>query len=176
MRIEKSELIRLAAQYDARAGNTPDSSVENQLRSWFSKHRHLDKSTFLALRNWKSNRGVKFAAQNSPEVIEEITHFALTAKTEEARVEILRTLKGVDYPVASAILHFAFPDQYSIIDFRAIDSLEWEPPKHNQYDFAYWMKYTSKIRGIAAQTGLPIRTIDKALWEYSKQKGPRNQI
>jgi len=171
--LDKTSISKHAALYDNRAQGNPDELGEKLFVDWFSQHKYLDKPTFIALRKWKSTMGLKTAEKNSPEFVEEATRFALSAKTEEARVEVLRTLKGVDYPVASVILHFAFPDQYSILDFRAIESLGWDAPKHQAYDFQYWMRYTFRIREIASQTGLPIRTIDKALWEYSKQKSER---
>ena len=35
----------------------------------------------------------------------------------------LLELRGVGVPVASALLHFAVPERYPILDFRALESL-----------------------------------------------------
>lgn len=69
--------------------------------------------------------------------------------------------------VASAILHFAFPNKYPILDTRVLWSLGWEQPKY--YTFDFWQKYCNEIKGISEKVGENIRTIDKALWEYSKE-------
>jgi hypothetical protein len=104
---------------------------------------------------------------NNDKTVREITSFSFKTKSEKARIESLRILNGVSYPVASAILHFAFPNKYPIMDFRVIWSLGWEQP--STYDFDFWQRYCEKIRGIATILNLPIRTVEKALWTYSKE-------
>jgi hypothetical protein len=99
-------------------------------------------------------------------LIKEVTRLSLETECEEARIKLLTILKGVSWPVASVILHFAFPEKYPIMDFRAIWSLDWEQPK--SYNFDFWQKYCTEIRKISNETGLTIRQIDKALWQYSK--------
>jgi hypothetical protein len=100
-------------------------------------------------------------------LIKEITQFSFTAKNEEAKIRVLMVLNGVSWPIASALLHFAFPSKYPILDFRAIWSLGWEKP--TVYSFDFWRSYCDKINTISQEVDLPIRTVDKALWEYSKQ-------
>jgi len=53
------------------------------------------------------------------------------------------------------------------MDFRAIWSLGWQQPKY--YTFDFWQNYCKKIKEISKKVGENIRTIDKALWKYSKQ-------
>ena len=74
-------------------------------------------------------------------------------------------LKGVSWAVASVILHFAFPSKYAIWDFRVMESLGWE----NRYDFNSWQKYCKRIREISKKYNLSVRTVEKALWKYSKE-------
>jgi len=83
---------------------------------------------------------------------------------------MLRELNGVDYPVASTILHFAEPDRYMILDFRALWSLGIKQPSY--WTFEFWMDFTRRARELAESLGVSIRTLDKALWEYSKRHGP----
>lgn len=100
-------------------------------------------------------------------MIEEITRVGLATKCEEARIAILMCLKGVSFPVASTILHFADPDKYAIMDFRAISSLGWDKPK--KYTFEFWDRYYKEMQSIAEKFAVPIRMVDKALWQYSKE-------
>jgi len=69
--------------------------------------------------------------------------------------------------VASVILHFKFPDRYPILDFRALWSLDKEQPKY--YTFDFWWDYVQEIRKLSEYLKIDIRTIDKALWYYSKE-------
>jgi hypothetical protein len=34
----------------------------------------------------------------------------------------------------------------------------------------FWLAYLGFTRDLAARLGLPIRTVDKALWQYSKER------
>jgi hypothetical protein len=62
-------------------------------------------------------------------LISEVTGIVLQkSRNEKMWIEILTILEGVNYSVASTLLHFAFPDQYPILDFRTIWSLGIEKP------------------------------------------------
>jgi hypothetical protein len=37
------------------------------------------------------------------------------------------------------------------------------------YDFDLWWCYVCTCREIAAQAGVDMRTLDRALWQYSKE-------
>ena len=65
------------------------------------------------------------------------------------------------------ILHFAFPDEYPILDVRALWSLGMEQP--NDYSFQFWMDYCTRLRELSREHGVDLRTLDKALWQYSKE-------
>jgi hypothetical protein len=82
----------------------------------------------------------------------------------------LTLLDGVLWPIASVILHLFHKDRYPILDYRALWSTSTKVPLH--YDFAFWKKYFIFTRGIAARTGLDMRTIDRALWQHSKENQP----
>jgi hypothetical protein len=53
------------------------------------------------------------------------------------------------------------------MDFRVIESLGWKQP--SSYTFEFWLEYCAETRGIAGRHKLPIRTVEKALWMYSKE-------
>lgn len=63
------------------------------------------------------------------------------------------------------ILHFEFPDEYPILDFRAFWSLGWEQP--SDYSFKFWTDYCARLRELAKAHGVDLHTLDKALWQYS---------
>lgn len=174
MEINKETIKEYARRYDKRSEGTDDEVAANEITEWFKTHRYLDKERFMRVALWKSKRPKKHYTNNEDITIQEITKFSLTTKSEEARIKALFVINGVSYPLASVILHFAFPDKYPILDFRVIWSLGWQQPK--SYDFAFWQKYCDKIKSISKETGESVRTIDKALWEYSKEHQSREKL
>ena len=81
---------------------------------------------------------------------------------------LLTCLTGVSWPTASVILHFFHPDPYPIMDFRALWSVSLKVPA--QYTFEFWWEYVKFCRGIASRSRVDMRTLDRALWQYSKER------
>jgi hypothetical protein len=79
----------------------------------------------------------------------------------------LLELEGVGVPTASTLLYFAFPDDYPILDVRALESLGVKA--RSQYPVSFWLGYLAACRQIARDAGVSVRTLDKALWQYSKE-------
>ena len=169
----KQNILYYANKYDERYKRTEDFFIEKELRDWFSKHRYLTRDKFIKLGLWKSKRPKRHYKnfKNTDGFVKNLTSLAFEASNERERIELLLStnngLKGVSWPVASTILHFAFPNKYSIMDFRAIWSLGIEKPK--KYDYQFWLDYCKKIKMFAIKFKQSIRTIDKALWQYSKE-------
>jgi len=170
MLTNKKTIREYAQKYNDWYKGTAYEATENKIKAWLNTRRYLDKRRFVEIGCWKSPRTRKHYENNDSATVKEITKFSFATKSEEARIKVLFVLNGVQYPVASVILHFAFPDTYPILDFRAIWSLGWGQPAH--YTFDFWQKYCDRIRDISKETGESIRTVDKALWEYSKKHQP----
>lgn len=132
---------------------------------------HLTRPEFLEITKWKTRRTQKSCARNPADYVEAITAASLSATHERVRIEVLTLLDGVSWATASVILHFCTPDRYPILDFRALWSLSSETPE-SDYDFAFWWEYCEATRAIAADTSQSMRTIDRALWAYSKYNQP----
>jgi len=177
MRIEinKENIQEYAKRYDKRSKGTKDEIIYNEMINWLKCNRFLDKERFLKIWDWKSPYKYlfkKIEEKNEDERIKRITKIAFSPKTDEKdRITLLlgqyKGLYGVGYPVASAILHFAFPDKYPILDTRALESLGIVKPK--SYNFYFWQRYCDEIREISQKVSEDIRTIDKAIWMYSKE-------
>jgi hypothetical protein len=80
----------------------------------------------------------------------------------------LLDLDGVGVPTASVLLYFAFPNDYPILDVRALESLGVRP--RSQYPVSFWLQYLAACRELARRCGVSIRTLDKALWQHSKER------
>ena len=97
-----------------------------------------------------------------------LTRAALATSGEALKIDLLRLLDGVEWPTASTILHFCDARPYPILDYRALWSLGYaKPPK---YTMEFWLGYLEYTRGLATRLELPIRIVDKALWQYSKER------
>ena len=70
-------------------------------------------------------------------------------------------------PTDSAILHLFHKDRYPILDFRAVWSIGVES---YDYSFSFWWDYVSFCRVLADRNNVNMRTLDKALWQHSKEK------
>jgi hypothetical protein len=99
------------------------------------------------------------------------TRQALGAADEAARMRALLELEGVGVPTASTLLYVAFPEDYPILDVRALESLGVKP--RSQYPVSFWLQYLAACRELASSCDVSIRTLDKALWQYSKDRGGR---
>jgi hypothetical protein len=128
---------------------------------------HLTKEDFVHLCRWKTPRSRRLVEKNPDEFVGAVTGTALSTPNERLRIEVLTLLDGVDWPTASVILHFAHRDPYPILDFRALWSLGIEKPPKD--DFPFWQAYTQTCRGLAEKHSCTMRTLDRALWQYSKE-------
>ena len=165
LRFPPKELRYWAAKYEI---NDVEIRIERDITPRVRAAGHYSPSDFLTVARWKSPRAVRHCEKNTAEFVEAVTRTALSTPNEQLRIEVLTLLQGVDWPTASVLLHFGFEEQYPIVDFRALWSLNAEPPKTG-YTFEFWWSYVLYCRRIATTYGLTMRTVDRALWQYSKQ-------
>jgi len=163
LRFEAARLQELAARYhDARE----ESALQSARRA--SEAGQFSFEDFLNVCRWKTRRSASRCRKNTPEEVAEITRVALSASAESLRIGVLRCLRGVDWPTASVLLHLAHTDPYPILDVRAIWSLGFDKPP--TYSFDFWWRYVRECRALARKHDVDMRTLDKALWQYSKEK------
>ena len=129
---------------------------------------HSTREEFLTVCEWKTSRSRPKTGRNDAAAVERATRRALGSSDERERMEALLVLEGVGVPSASTLLHFAFPAEYPILDVRALDSLGHKP--RSVYPVDYWLRYLQACRELARRHGVSIRTLDKALWQYSKER------
>jgi hypothetical protein len=137
------------------------------LRSVIQTRGYVLKEELHKIVYWKAPRSSGHIKTNSEDYIQEITTFALKASNERARIEILTLLGCVSWPPASVILHFCHSDPNPIIDFRSLWSVRLGVP--SQYGFELWSFYVDFYRKIAQKNRVDMRTLDRALWQYSKE-------
>ncbi|MSP67602.1 MAG: hypothetical protein EXQ96_05815 [Alphaproteobacteria bacterium] len=118
---------------------------------------------------WKTNgRGIRRLCANTDEQIVDALQLATRAKTERSAIAVLVGLYGVAVPVASAILTAIDPERYTIIDFRALEALGVRVPTPS---IDFYLEYIACCRDLASRYGVSLRDLDRALWQWSKERG-----
>lgn len=128
---------------------------------------HMTHDDLIAVATWKwrGSRTRQLCDQNTEAEVEEITRVSFAAESERLRIGVLLALRGVQWPMASVILHFAFPDRYPILDVRAMNTVGGS----THYTFEKWLEYLALCRATVKSHGITMRTLDKALWAYDKR-------
>ncbi|HQL93941.1 MAG TPA: hypothetical protein PL005_04640, partial [Candidatus Hydrogenedentes bacterium] len=122
LQFDKSEIPELAAEYDKiteKERRLTDKIEKSVFRDYKSKG-FLTKEQFLTVCAWKTPRTKKHCRSNDAALIRQVSAIARKTRSEEMRIQIWTLLAGVSWPTASVFLHFAFPEKYPILDFRAL--------------------------------------------------------
>jgi hypothetical protein len=163
LKFTKHEITSIARRYEY-----PISETDlMELKVTVVQRGHLTKDELASVAYWKAPRSSGHARKNSEDYVSEITRFAFETDCERARIESLTLLDGVSWPTASVILHLFHRDTYPILDFRALWSVSLAVPV--QYSFGFWWPYVEFCRDLAASASVDMRTLDRALWQYSKE-------
>ena len=161
-----SEIEALAARFGYAAdGRLLRVGAAARARGYYTRQE------FIEVCAWKTPRSRRRVATNSRHTVMSRTAQALAATDESDRVTPLLELRGVGVPTASTLLYFAFPDDYPILDVRALESLGVKP--RSVYPVSFWLDYLRACRELARRYGVSIRTLDKALWQHSKERAAR---
>lgn len=129
---------------------------------------------FFAIVIWKSNRAktrIKQGLAQAELTVEALLAQLVAAATPAAKVEMLLQIKGIGLPIASAILSVCYPEEFTVLDYRAWETLQslgitGLPPKKPNTVEAY-LRYGQVCRGFAEQHELSLRDLDRALWARS---------
>ena len=169
LRFPKSRINWWAGQYPA-----ADDEVVEQIAGQVRQRGYYTKDELREVCDWKSPRTRPRVAENDEGFVQTVSQTALSTLNEQLRIEVLTLLRGVGWPTASVLLHLGHGEPYPILDYRALWSLSIEvpKPKPNQYDSGIWCEYTKHCRLLAQEANVTMRTLDRALWQYSKKNQP----
>jgi hypothetical protein len=171
LRFSPKQILGLVCKYDAYQRSTL-SLYEDELDVIAIGKRaqiagEYSREEFLRVCRWKTPRSQSRCRRNTPEEVSEITRIAFSTPIERLRIDILRCLHGVEWPTASVLLHLGHSDRYPILDVRAVWS--WGFDETPPYTFEFWQEYVQKCRELAKGQGVSMRSLDRALWMYSKE-------
>jgi hypothetical protein len=157
--------LRAIPEYASRYPAEVDAEVE-KIGAVARRLGYLRRPAFLALCRWKTPRTAPLCASNDAALVRRATSLAFATADERVRIELLTFLNGVSWPTASAILHLCFPDRYPILDVRALWTLSVSP---RGFAWPFWSAYVEFSRSLARKAGVSMRTLDRALWTWSKE-------
>jgi hypothetical protein len=167
LQFDPFEIPRLAARYG------PDQDEEAFRAGSSIAAGNYTRENLNVIVRWKSTRRAALIDDNTDTEIAKALRFAADIRTSERlAVEILDGLHGVGVPVASAILTTIHPTKYTVIDFRALESLgvsKWDG------SVDYYLGYLRACSELAFKHKVSLRTLDRALWQWSRENGGQNR-
>lgn len=177
---KREDLLKCAAEYPD-FYRDKDLQSERQLMALHEKvHKrrapHITRSEPLDIAKWKWPGGAVaiHCVENTDDEVETISAVSFNQENEWLRIAGLTTLKGVGWPMASVILHFAHPqEKYPILDVRALTALGLSDQK---YTGRFWVEYTNYCRNICEEFHVTIRELDQALWAKGANMAGRRKL
>jgi hypothetical protein len=157
------EIEALAARFP-----TMDDVRFNDVGVAVRERGYYTREEFIEVCAWKTVRSRPKVSRNTEAAVVEATGLAVSTDSEATRMAVLLELDGVGVPTASTLLYCVFPDRYPILDVRALESLGVKP--RSQYPLSFWLGYLDACRELAQRAGVSLRTLDKALWQHSKER------
>jgi hypothetical protein len=153
---------------DRYSAPSEEEDIEQRITPSARDRGYLQRDEFLALCRWKTPRSQPRCETNSEEFVRDVSRTAFGTRNDELKIRVLLLLAGVSWPTASVILHFCDTERYPILDVRALWSVGFHAVP--VYTYSLWREYTRFVRAISDRTRLSMRAVDRALWQYSKER------
>ncbi len=112
--------------------------------------------------NWKSARRRALLWANEEHELQIALDVARGEASANEKIEALAKLKGVGVPMASAILTAINPEQYTVLDVRALDALGARGKINRRGIYSYYLNFCFEQ---AAACEMTLRDFDRALWK-----------
>jgi hypothetical protein len=161
LQFDPSEIPRLAQRYGYQQDDEAFAAGRKIVAGDYSRE------TLKVIVRWKSARKIAFIDDNTDAEIAKALRFVCDIRTtEKSAVETLDRLHGVGVPMATAILTMINPEKYTVIDVRALESLglsKWDGSA------GFYIDYLQACRALAFKYKVTLRTLDRALWQWSKE-------
>ncbi len=173
----EADLQQLAEQYWQKIGEK-EQQLEQAAYEAGESIRNGDYSlaNLETIVRWKSERVVHYLIANSEAQIRKVLAIAASPETSTRdAINALTSLRGIDLPIASAILATIEPERYTVLDFRALEALG-----HARHNVEFYAEYVAFCKHLAdcgivqPQANLPgptaLHALERALWEWSRSR------
>jgi len=180
MPLTRDQLIALAEQYDK---DYPWwTSEEKRIGDQIREDNEFGMETLKEIVEWKFKtvpgrivRIKNLLKNHTDKEVKEITGTVLPLPKNEDRNKVhgLCELKGVGPALASTILTFYDPQDYSVYDIHILREVYGEEPKYpfNKYTGCkHYIRLLEYLRLESSRLDLPVRTIEKALFKKNMSR------
>lgn len=141
----------------------------------FRKNKSLTPGEFLAIVIWKRNASkTKIARGLSGTRIRSIVRSIYDEKDPEKKLEILLKIKYIGIAIASAVLTVLYPNKFTVVDYRVLNSLKRLSVKIKgkpMQDRDDYLAYVDICKKEAKKRRLSLRNLDRALWGMDFYEG-----
>lgn len=148
------------------------------LKNEILRRGYLSKEELYKVSAWKLQAFSRFkkaelVLENSERDVREITKKVFAETDASLKLKHCVELRGVGEATASAILHLFDNNPYPLLDKHALWTvgLPWE----DRTTYPFWLDYVKFCRKKATQNKVCMRTLDRALWKYSKSIPSRDK-
>jgi hypothetical protein len=181
-------IARLAASHEPQADEDWQKTerLKADLQSWLGHNpdRGLTIPLFDRIIDWKL-RGQRGRTEHHRIKIDENMLQAITACAFQlnhsdrqclaaVRLQILSSLPGIGYGVASATMSLVFPKQYGVIDFRVWRVIFSE--ERNSFTVGDYLKYLEAIWECSYKLGWEPQKVDYFTWIAYKHQSSRKRL
>lgn len=151
----------------------------NEVNLSFQRKGYLTIEEFFAIVIWKRNASktkILNGIKKTKRTVREITFKISAAKTKEQKLGALLSPKipGIGIAFASAILTVCYPDDFTVVDYRARSSLKdfGEKVEGNPtINTSAYFDYLTKCKKLAFEYNLSLRDFDRVLWAKDFYEG-----
>jgi hypothetical protein len=176
LRVPRGELVNWAVRYVEELNSNKkgmgllrlEEEIEKDIAPRVKADGYFTKDDLQKICKWKARGEDRpLCAQNEERFVRIVTQTALATPNERFRIVVLGVLEGIDWPEASALLHFGHPDSYPVIDIYSLQAVGIDDDV--DYDFDFWSRYTQFSRLLVKRHRISMRELHRALWQYGKE-------
>ncbi len=176
MRIDKDFIKDWALKYNEIVKDEIKyQEIKEKVKEELENKKTIEKSTFKDIIFWKSPRLKGVIRLNQYDIYKKAIAKSHKAVDKE-KIKILCKLYGVGVPVVSTILHFMYPGEFPIIDFRTVETLFYagyiQKTTISEKQYIPFKKAILEIR--KKTNNYSLRKIDRALFAYHKEELNKN--
>jgi len=151
--------------------------IEKELGRKFKLEQKLTKEDLKKVIEWKFQgrlkgrqiRTLNLIKDVLDSTIQEVTEDALKSDSEELRLKLLMSFKGIKVALASVILTFYDSEKYCVFDIHIYDEIFKTDSKTRPRDLfsnpKYYLEVLKRVRILSKKTGFKVRDIEKALFK-----------
>ena len=142
----------------------------NEVSKNFSEKHYLTSEEFFAIIIWKRNASktkIRDSVKKHKISIHDLTLNIYKEKTQNGKLNVLISIPNIGISIASAILTVCYPNDFTVVDYRVINSLNklgLITRQDSVTKLDSYFDYLEKCKSLKDKHNVSLRDIDKILW------------